>query len=90
MRRSALITGASRGIGRAIAAALAREGWPVCVNYLKRRDAAEDLVRALRAQGLAAMAFRADVAGPAACACKTGRACYGSAPGRVQQPPWSM
>ena len=66
MRRSALITGASRGIGRAIAAALAREGWPVCVNYLKRRDAAEDLVRALRAQGLAAMAFRADVADRAA------------------------
>ena len=32
MRASALITGSSRGIGRAAAAALAREGWPVCVN----------------------------------------------------------
>ncbi|MCI9578556.1 MAG: 3-oxoacyl-ACP reductase FabG [Oscillibacter sp.] len=62
MRTSALITGASRGIGRAIAAVLAREGWPVCVNYLEHRDAAEALVRELRDQGRAAMAFRADVA----------------------------
>ena len=62
MRTSALVTGASRGIGRAAAAALAREGLPVCVNYLERRDAAEALVRELRAQGRAAMAFQADVA----------------------------
>ena len=62
MRASALVTGASRGIGRAIAAALAREGRPVCVNYLHHREAAESLVRELRAQGHAAMAFQADVA----------------------------
>lgn len=62
MRSCALVTGASRGIGRATAAALVREGWPVCVNYLERREAAEDLVAQLRAQGRAAMAYQADVA----------------------------
>ena len=62
MKRIALVTGASRGIGRAIATELAREGRAVCVNYLERRDAAEDLVRRLRAEGCQAMAVQADVA----------------------------
>lgn len=66
MKRSALVTGSSRGIGRASAAELARQGWPVCVNYLTHREAAEGLVELLRSQGHMAMAFRADVSDRAA------------------------
>ena len=62
MGASALITGASRGIGRAVARELARQGWPVCVNYLERRDAAESLAEEIRSQGGRAMIFQADVA----------------------------
>nr|WP_325184721.1 3-oxoacyl-ACP reductase FabG [uncultured Oscillibacter sp.] len=66
MNRSALVTGSSRGIGRATALALAREGWPVCVNYLQHKEAAEEVVSTLRAEGRRAMAFQADVADRAA------------------------
>lgn len=62
MRQVALVTGASRGIGRAIAAELSGEGWAVCVNYLERKAAAEELVDRLRAQGREAVAVQADVA----------------------------
>ena len=62
MKRAALVTGASRGIGRAIAAELAREGWAVCINYLEHREAAEVLVRQLREAGHEAIAVGADVA----------------------------
>ena len=61
MKQTALVTGSSMGIGRAIAVELAREGWAVCVNYLEHREAAEDLVRLLRAEGWEAIAVRADV-----------------------------
>ena len=62
MRKTALVTGASRGIGRATAARLARAGYAVCVNYYERRDKAEELVALLHAEGHDAVAVRADVA----------------------------
>ena len=66
MKGVALVTGASRGIGRAIAAELAAEGRAVCINYLERRDAAEELLAQLRAKGCRAMICQADVADRAA------------------------
>ena len=62
MERVALVTGSSRGIGRAIAEDLAREGWSVCVNYIQHQQAAEDAVRAIRDAGGRAIAVQADVA----------------------------
>ena len=57
----ALITGASSGIGRATAEAMARQGARVAVNYLKNRAGAEAAVAAISKAGGQAMAVRADV-----------------------------
>ena len=57
----ALVTGGSRGIGRAIALALGGEGHAVAVNYSSRSDAAEEVVSEIRAAGGKAEAFQADV-----------------------------
>ncbi|MDR3539056.1 MAG: glucose 1-dehydrogenase [Acetobacteraceae bacterium] len=62
----ALVTGGGRGIGRAIARRLAREGAAVCVNYATRADAAESLVADIRAHGGRAIAEPADVSDDAA------------------------
>lgn len=60
--RVALVTGASRGIGRAIALELARSGAVVTVNYHSRADAAAEVVSAIQALGGKAAALQADVA----------------------------
>jgi 3-oxoacyl-[acyl-carrier protein] reductase len=57
----ALVTGASRGIGRAIALELAAAGTTVVVNYFQRREDAETVVRTVENKGGNALAYQADV-----------------------------
>ena len=59
--RTALVTGASRGIGKAIAIALAEAGAHVAINYRQRQDDAEGVVAAVRKMGRESAAFAADV-----------------------------
>ncbi|KZR63096.1 3-oxoacyl-[acyl-carrier-protein] reductase [Prochlorococcus sp. MIT 1306] len=60
--QTALITGASRGIGRAVALALAEAGAEVVVNYSSSADAAEEVVKAITSNGGSAYAIKANVA----------------------------
>jgi 3-oxoacyl-[acyl-carrier protein] reductase len=59
--RVALVTGASRGIGRAIALALGLKGWSVAVNYRGSREAALETGQLIRDQGGKAEIFQADI-----------------------------
>ncbi len=64
MTRTALVTGGSRGIGRAIALQLASQGCNVAVNYARRSDAADEVVEMIEAGGGKAIAVGADVSDP--------------------------
>jgi len=59
--KTLLITGGSRGIGRATALAAAREGWRVAINYARDEAAAGEVVAAIRREGGEALALRGDV-----------------------------
>jgi NAD(P)-dependent dehydrogenase (short-subunit alcohol dehydrogenase family) len=61
-RRVAIVTGGSRGIGRAIAVVLAREGWNVCISYIANAAAADETAAMVKQAGGRALAVKADMA----------------------------
>lgn len=71
---TAIVTGASRGIGRAVALRLASDGLAVAVNYRERADAAEDVVESISRNGGKARAIAADTADAEQCAYLTAQA----------------
>lgn len=64
MRQTAVITGASRGIGAATARLMARDGWQLVLGYHNSADKAEALLEELHAQGAEAVLCRADISVP--------------------------
>ena len=67
MTRTVLVTGSSRGLGRAMALELAQRGHNVAVHYVRRAEPAEEVAKLARDAGANAEVFSADIADPEAC-----------------------
>lgn len=67
MGKKALITGGSRGIGKGIALALAKEGYDIAFSYLGNLEAAEETAAQIRSFGQSCWYFQADVSQPGVC-----------------------
>ncbi len=61
MAKVALVTGASRGIGRGIATLLAQHGWSIALNYHSNRQAADETAQEIQSAGAQALTLQADV-----------------------------
>jgi 3-oxoacyl-[acyl-carrier protein] reductase len=61
MKKTAIITGASRGIGRATAQVFAQNGYNIVINYLNSKEAAQSLLEEVKLVGAQGIALRADV-----------------------------
>lgn len=66
-RKTALVTGGSRGIGRAICVRLAKDGMDVIFNYQRGKEAADETVKLCEAEGVRAYAVQADVSSSEEC-----------------------
>jgi 3-oxoacyl-[acyl-carrier protein] reductase len=61
LKRTAIVTGSSRGLGKAIALSLAKNGADVVVNYLNNKDLADQVVKSIKAMGRKSISIKADV-----------------------------
>ena len=66
MKKVALVTGSSRGIGGAVAKRLAEAGYAVCINYIEQAEKAEAVAEYIRSRGGSAICCQADVSDAAA------------------------